>query len=484
MAERESNIKHRNLTSGPIARTLLVLAWPVMLSNLFQTIYNLVDTLWLGRLGAVAIAAPTIAWPLVFLVISIGAGITIAGTALVAQYTGAQRYEEANSAAGQVFSFTGLLAIALGIVGAAVARPLMVAMGAGTDLLPAATSYLRVIYGGIPAMFGMFVITALLNGVGDTITPMKLMGISVVLNTIFDPLLIFGWGPFPAWGVTGAAVATVTSRGMVAIYGIYLLFSGKVGIHLRLRHLHLRWKTVKHVLLIGVPASFGQSATALGFSIMTGILARFGTAVVSAFGIGNRIISIAIMPAMGLGQAVATMVGQNLGAEETKRAEHSAWAGMGISTAFLLAASVIAYFLRTSLVRIFIDNQEVISLGANMFAITALAFPFMGILQVTIGVYQGSGHTVYSMFFSIFRLWGLRIPLVYFLGFSLAMGADGVWWAMFISNFGASVLSIGFFFSGNWKQRIIKEAPFATKQIPCDPRSAEAAVEEPASLQS
>ncbi len=475
--------KKRDLTNGPIARTLLVLAWPVMLSNLFQTIYNLVDTLWLGRLGKVAIAAPTIVWPLVFLMISVGAGITIAGTALVAQYTGARRHEEANHAAGQVFAFTGILALVLGISGVFIARPLMVAMGAGPDLLPAATSYLRIIYGGIPAMFGMFIVTSLLNGVGDTMTPMKLMGVSVVLNIILDPLFIFGWGPFPAWGITGAAVATVISRGIIAIYGLYLLFAGKVGIHLRLRHLRLEWAAVKHILVIGGPASLGQSGTALGFSIMTGILARFGTAVVSAFGIGNRIISIAIMPAMGLGQAAATMVGQNLGAEETKRAEHSAWTAISISTAFLLIASAAVYFLRTSLVRVFINDPEVISLGASMFAITAMAFPFMGILQVIIGAYQGSGHTVYSMFFSLFRLWALRIPLVYFLGFSLAMGADGVWWAMFISNFGASAVSIGFFLSGNWKHRIIKEAPITIAPVPDDARESEVIVEETYPLQ-
>ena len=475
--------KQRNLTSGPIARTLLVLAWPVMLSNLFQTIYNLVDTLWLGRLGKVAIAAPTIVWPLVFLMISIGAGITIAGTALVAQYTGARRHEEANHAAGQVFAFTGILAVTLGVVGVFIARPLMVAMGAGPDLLPAATSYLRIIYGGIPAMFGMFIVTALLNGVGDTMTPMKLMGVSVVLNILFDPLFIFGWGPFPDWGITGAAVATVISRGMVAIYGLYLLFAGKVGIHLRFRHLRLEWATVKHILVIGLPASLGQSGTALGFSIMTGILARFGTAVVSAFGIGNRIISIATMPAMGLGQAAATMVGQNLGADKTKRAQHSASTAMWISTAFLLIVSGAVYFLRESLVRIFINDPEVISLGASMFAITAMAFPFMGILQVIIGTYQGSGHTVYSMFFSLFRLWGIRIPLVYFLGFSLAMGADGVWWAMFISNFGASALSIGFFLSGNWKHRVIKEAPVPVGPVIDDARETEVIVEETHPLQ-
>ncbi len=473
MAERRVTERTRELTRGPIARTLLLLAWPVVLSNLFHTIYNLVDTLWLGRLGKVAIAAPTLSWPLVFFMISIGAGITIAGTALVAQYTGANRHQEAAHAAGQVFTFTGLLAVLLAVAGFFAARPLMVVMGAGPDLIDSASSYLRIIYAGIPAVFGMFVVTALLNGVGDTVTPMKLMGVSVALNTILDPLLIFGWGPFPTWGVSGAAVATVFSRGIIAVCGLYLLFSGRLGIHIRFRHLRLQWDTVRQILAIGGPASFGQSGTALGFSIMTGILARFGTAVVSAFGIGNRIVSIAIMPAMGLGQATATMVGQNLGADEKRRAEQSAWAGIGISTVFLLAASIAVYFLRALLVRMFITDSEVIALGSQMFTITAMAFPFMGILQVIIGTYQGSGHTVYSMFFSLFRLWVIRIPLVYFLGFVLAMGANGVWWAMFISNFGTSVVSIGFFLSGNWKHRVIKEIPIPIEEL-----------EEPIPLQS
>jgi putative MATE family efflux protein len=483
MSHERMQKNQERLTQGPITHSLLRLAWPIMLSNLFQTVYNLVDTLWLGRLGKVAVAAPTIAWPLVFLVISLGAGVTIAGTALVAQYTGARRHEEANLAAGQVFTFTSILAVILAAGGAMAAHPLMVLMGAGPDLLEPAASYLRIIYAGIPAMFGMFIVTALLNGVGNTVTPMKLMGVSVVLNIVFDPLFIFGWGPFPAWGVAGAAVATILSRGIVAIYGIYLLFSGKVEIQLRLHHLRLHWETIKRIIVIGLPASLGQTGTALGFSIMTGILARFGTAVVSAFGIGNRIISIVTMPAMGLGQATATMVGQNLGAEETKRAERSAWTGMGISTAFLLAGSVAVYALRASLVRVFIDDPEVISLGAQMFAITAMAFPFMGILQVIIGTYQGSGHTVYSMFFSLFRLWGMRIPLVYFLGFTLAMGADGVWWAMFISNFGTAILSLGFFLSGNWKRRVIKGEPLLIEPVPVDARSSETVVEETHPLQ-
>lgn len=448
----------KRLTEGPIGRALLALAWPVMLSNLFQTIHNLIDTFWLGRLGKVAVAAPTIAWPLIFLVISIGFGLTVAGTALVAQYTGAGRREEANHAAGQVVAFMAILAGLAAVIGVLVARPLLSLMGAGPDLLEQAVSYLQIIYAGIPTLFSMFVISALLNGVGDTVTPMKMMGAAVAINIVLSPLLIFGWGPFPAWEVAGAAVATVISRGLLSVVGLYLIFSGRLGIHIRLRHLRLRWETVKKIVAIGAPASLGITGTAVGFSVMTGILARFGTAAVSAFGIGSRIVSLALMPAMGLGHATAAMVGQNLGAEKPERAERAAWLGMGASTAILLVASVFVFFFRGSLIRAFIADPEVIALGEHMFALTAIAFPFMGMMQVIIGTYQGSGHTVYSMFFELFRLWVLRIPLVYFLGFTLGWQATGIWWAMIISNFGTAALALGFFLSGNWKRRVIKKA--------------------------
>jgi putative MATE family efflux protein len=382
-----------------------------------------------------------------------------------------------------VFAFTGLLALVLAAGGVASARWILTAMGAGPDLLPLATIYMRTVMAGIPAMFGLFVANALLTGIGDTVTPMRLMAVSTALNVLLDWLLIFGIGPFPAMGVFGAAVATISAQGAVAMFAFYLLFSGRLRVRLRLPDLRLRWSSVRQIVSIGVPASLGQAGTALGFTIMTGILARFGTPVVSAFTIGNRIISIVLMPAMGLGQATAAMVGQNLGAKEPRRATQSAWAGMAISTAILLTASVLVYIFRASVVRVFLDDPEVIALGAQMFAITAMAFPFMGILQVCIGTYQGSGHTVYSMAFSLFRLWGLRIPLVWYLGMVRGMGPDGVWWAMLASNFGASVVSLGAFLSGNWKHRVIKDAPLPADPAPPEMVELEAPVETPSRLQ-
>ncbi len=445
-----------NLTEGPITASLLRLAWPVMLSNLFQTLYNFVDRFWLARLGKVPIAALTLSWPLVFLVLSIGGGLTIAGTALVAQYTGARRTEDANLAAGQVVGFTTLLAIALGLVGFFSARPILTLMGAETELITAATSYLRIIYAGIPLMFGTFVITALLNGAGDTVTPMILMGASVGLNLVLDPLFIFGWGPFPEWGVAGAAVATVLARGLLSLVGFFLLFSGRLGVHLRPHHLKPRWRLIRRIISIGGLASIGQTGTALGFSIMNGALARIGITVLSAFGIGNAFIAIVLMPAMGLGQATATMVGQNLGAQRPDRASRSVWSGIGISSAILLAAAIAVLLLRQHLIGFFLSDPDVLAAGSEMLFLVALAFPFMGIIQVIMGAYQGAGHTFYSMFFDLFRLWALRVPLVFILAFAVGMGASGVWWAMFWSNLATAGLSLGFFVTGNWKHRVIK----------------------------
>lgn len=456
--KRRISRRPNDLTTGPITSSLLKLAWPVMLSNLFQTLYNFVDRLWLGRYGTVGIAAVQLSFPLVFLTISVASGITVAGMALIAQYTGANREEDANLAAGQVFIFSAALAAILAIVGYFAAGPIMSLMGADPELMTAATSYLQVIFIGAPLLFSTFIFAALLTGIGDTVTPMILMAVSVGANVILDPFFIFGWGPFPEWGVTGAAVATVIARGVVALAGFYLLFSGRLGLHIRVSHLKPRWGQIRQIASIGTLSSIGQTGTALGFTILSGFLARLGTAVISAFGIGTAFISIVLMPAMGLGQATATMVGQNLGASKPARARRVAWDGMLISTLILVAAAALVIPFRSYLIRFFMNDPEVVEIGVRMLLLVGFAFPFMGIIQVMIGVYQGSGHTAYSMFFGLFRLWGLRIPLVYLLAYVLSWGPNGVWWAMFWSNMGTALISLGCFLTGSWARPVIKKA--------------------------
>jgi len=434
-----------------------------MLSNLFQTLYNFVDRLWLGQESSgVGIAAVQLSFPLVFLTISVASGITIAGMALIAQYTGANRTEDANVAAGQVFIFSATLAIILAIIGYFAAGPVMSLMGADPVLVAASTSYLRIIFIGTPLLFTTFLFAALLTGVGDTVTPMILMAVSVGANIILDPFFIFGWGPFPEWGIAGAAVATVLSRGLVALAGFYLLFSGKLGIHIRVSHLKPQWGRIRQIASIGSMSSIGQMGTSIGFAILNGALAQLGTSVISAFGIGTAFISIVLMPAMGLGQATATMVGQNLGAGKPERARRVAWDGMLIASLILVVAAAFVIPFRSFLISMFMSSStdpEVLSIGVRMLLIVGVAFPFMGIIQVIVGVYQGSGHTAYSMFFGLFRLWCLRLPLVYVLAYFLSWGATGVWWAMFWSNMGTALLCLGFFLTGNWASQVIKKLP-------------------------
>jgi len=443
------------LTEGPILKGLFRLAWPIMLSNFAQTFYNLIDALWLGRLGKEALAAPTLAWPVIFLVISIGAGLGIAGTALVAQYTGAKAAREAEHAAGQTFLFLLAAGGLLGLGGLFATGPILSLLGPEEAVFRLARAYMQIIFASLPLMFLFFAFNALLQGWGDTVTPMKLSFASVGLNILLDPLFIFGLGPFPRWEVAGAATATALSRGLFACYAIWLLFSGRVGIRLHLRGLVPDLGMLARLVRIGFPASVGQSGTALGFSVLMGIVARFGTATIGAFGVGNRVIGLAMMPAMGLGQATTTMVGQNLGGDKPQRAGKVAWAGLGTIFVILLAAGLLAFSLRREFVRAFIDDPEVIARGAELFQIVALSLPFVGALQVIIGAYQGAGKTLYSMSFSLVRLWVLRIPLAYLLGGVLGWGSRGIWWAMSLSNLGAALLALGLFLTGNWKEKVI-----------------------------
>ncbi|MFW5992294.1 MAG: MATE family efflux transporter, partial [Halanaerobiaceae bacterium] len=288
------------ITEGPILMSLVKLAWPIMLSQLMQTLYNLVDTLWVGRVGASAVAAISISFPLVFLLISIAAGLTIAGTAIIAQYKGGGHLREANRVMGQMFSFIGLLSIIIGVVGFIFARNMIIMMGAEPRIVNDATGYIRVIFMGMPFMFGFFIFSSVLRGIGDTVTPAVMMFVSVVLNMILDPLLIFGIGFFPELGVQGAAVATIFSRAVVAVLAVFMLIKGVGELRLRIYDLRPNFNIIKLIARIGIPSSVEQSMISLGQLFMTVLVTSFGTMTLAAYGIVNRVVSLPVILAFGL----------------------------------------------------------------------------------------------------------------------------------------------------------------------------------------
>ncbi len=451
-----------DILNGPIIKTLLTLGWPVIVSNIIQTLYNIVDTYWLGRLGKVAVSAPTVGFPVVFLLISIGMGFSIAGVSLVSQHTGAGSEENANQAAGQVIGFMIVSSIILAVIGYVVAPGLLQSlMGVPEDVFPKALSYIRIIFAGLPLMFLFFSFRSLMRGVGDMITPMILSSVSALLNgVILDPILIFGLGGIPALGVSGAALATISSRGLAALAGFYLLFSGKVGIDLNFNHLILKWHWLKQILKIGLPSSIGQAGTAVGSVILMGLISRLGVVAVTAYGIGQRIIRVLNVAIWGLASPLTTMVGQNIGAEQEDRAELVANRSFVLSFSVILVMAVIAFGLRQPIFRIFIDDSEVIETGARFLSIFIWSVPFFGLFRLVSSVFRGSGHTRPPMVMSLVRLLPLRIGVSFLLAFGvigLSLGADGIWLGMTISNLVTGTLGFIWYLTGSWKEKTIKE---------------------------
>ena len=444
------------ILEGPILKTMLVLAWPVMVSNALQALYNLIDAFWLGRVSTEALSAPTVAWPVIFTFMSLGMGFQMAGSTLVAQHTGAGDKVGADRAGSQVFSFLFFLSCGASLVGIFLAPGILRLMGTPADTYPLAVSYLRIVATGFPVMFGAFAFTGLLLGVGDTKTPMYLMGASVLANAVLDPLLIFGWGPFPELGVAGAAYATVAARGVAALIGVWLLATDRVGVCLRARWLIPRWRWIKRILLVGGPNAVDHAGTSLGFVVLMGLVAGYGTAVVAAYGVGQRIIHLLNTAIWGATTALLTMVGQNLGADQPERAEEIAQRGIRSTFGVLVLLAIFTVLLRVPLYRLFIADPVVIQEGSRFMAVFGPSVPFFGLFAAASSVFRGSGHTVPPMVASLVRLWGFRILLSWLLGYVLQLGPMGLWIGMMLSNVLGGLLLYGWLLRGTWRRKVIK----------------------------
>nr|WP_255151365.1 MATE family efflux transporter [Halorarius halobius] len=469
-----------SITEGSLARPLFTLAWPIVVTQLLQVAYNIADTIWLGRTAepAAAVGALSLAFPLIFLLLSVGGGFTVAGSTLVAQYTGAGGEESAGKAAGQTVAFVTVLAVALGVLGYLTTEPLLGLLPADVEtaaqVIPLASEYMRVFFLGTPFLFGFFVFSALMRGYGNTRTPMRVMFVTVVLNVVLDPLFIFGWqvGPavtlfghtlaldFPAMGVEGAAVATLISRVVATGIGMYILFGLRVGPDIRPEHLRLELDWVKQIVDIGAPSALEQSTSALAMITLTAMVATFGPPVVAAYGLGNRLISLVFLPAMGLGRATNTMVGQNLGADKADRAERAVKLAGGVGAAVMFGVALVALAFAEPIVSVFIqsttaDAARTVEEGTRYLRIRTVEFAFIGVLQVLLGAYRGAGNTKTALVFSLTALWVGRVPTVYYLAFVAGLGATGIWYGMALGNIVGAVAAGAWFTRGTWKRSVV-----------------------------
>lgn len=453
--EKKHERMRGEILNGSINKTLLKLAYPLIFFNLLFIVYNLTDTFWLGKLGREAVSAPTVSFPFIWTMMSFGAGFAIAGFAFVSQYAGAGQWDKAKHNIANLLTLMFFSSFILGIIGFFITPWILHILGVPADAYDNAVIYLRVMFIGIPFSFEGFAFSFALRAIGDTKTPTIINSIAIILNVILDPLLIFGIGPFPRLEILGAALGTIISYSIASILSIYLVFSGKLGIKFYLSDFKPDFGLYKKMFKIGLPASIGQSLNALGFVVLMGIVSQFGSVVIAAYGIGQRIISLIFTVSDGFSMAMSTMVGQNLGVLNFKRIRKIVNKTILINTIFISIPTLLIFLFRTQIIGIFIKDILVINEGAIFYACFLIAMPFFGIFFISTSVIKAAGRTKESMVLGIIRLWGLRVSLAYFL--STLWGSKGIWIGMAMSNIIASVLAYFWYKRETWKETVTKE---------------------------
>ena len=438
-----------DLTSGDVGPPLFYLSLPIVVTNLLQTAYNLADTFWIGQYSTEALAAISFAFPMVFLIISLGMGLAVAGSILVAQYTGAGEEAEAEYAASQTVGFAALVSVIVGAVAYVFVGDILALLGPEPDVLPLATAYMEIISLGIFFMFGFFVFISLMRGYGDTITPMLVMLGSVVLNIVLDPLLIFGWWIFPQWGIEGAAIATVFTRGLALVVGLWIMITGRRGVRIRPRDVVPDLAYGRRLVRIGVPASVEGTGQAVAINLLMFIVGTFTTPVVAAFGIGVRVFSVIFLPAIAVSRGVETMAGQNIGAGNYDRAALTAGVAARTTFVVLAVAGVVTYLFADPIVGLFTDDAEVIEVGATFLRYVAPSFGFIGIMRSYNGGFRGAGKTLTAAAIAVTMLGGIRLPIAWIA--SGLMGPPGVWISFLISNVLGAVIAYLWFRRGTWR---------------------------------
>lgn len=449
----------KSIIKEPIFKTIIKLAFPIILANLFQSMYQLTDSFWVGRLGGTALAAVSICSPIIFLTIALGVGFAVAGSTFVAQYFGAKNSKMVSHSAAQTIIMITITSIILSVLGYIFAPNILKFMGATPDFFSQALSFLRISFIAVIANFFFFVFQSVMRGIGRPQVPVFIVIITVLLNFVLDPLFIFGYGFIPAFGPAGAAFATLFTQTVAAAIGFISLFNGKHYIHLQVRDFKPDFKFIKKVFLIGFPSSIDQSARSLAMVFVTSLIAGFGTTAVASFGAGANLNQIAMFFGIGLAVANGTLVGQNIGAKNIPQAIKVSKISAVLSFCTLSLIGALAFIFSKSFISFFVPSDlAVINEGSNFVKIVSLAFGFIG-LQMSFGnVLIAAGKSTTSMLVTIFSQWIILLPLTYFLSQHTALGLSGIWVSFPITNIITAITVFIIYHRGSWqKSRIIEE---------------------------
>ena len=447
----DNNSKMLELTNGNVNKGLIKLVVPMILANLLNIAYNIVDTIWIGQMvGSSGLGAIAVSFPIILILMAIASGITVAGNILVGQYFGANDNKSVLYISRVTTTISVITSIALALIGYIFAPPLMGFLKASESIMEYSVSYFRISMIGFPFMFYYFLIAALLRGIGDTVRPLIFLAIASVLNIILDPLMIAGIGPFPKMGLDGAAYATAFSQFIsVVVSMIYLKTKDSI---VRANPLRIVFdlKITKLMLKIGMPFATMQLIVSISWLFLNRLINGYGESASASVAINMRIDSLSFLPLMALSAAIATMVAQNIGANRMDRIKaiykSGCIMGIGISS-FMALFSVL--FPRL-IFRMFTSDDSIFEYTRSYMYIVMPSIIFLSVMFATNGVINGAGKTFTLMLFSFVALILVRVPLAYFL--SPKIGVVGIWTSMAIVNFINMSLSLIYYFSDRWKK--------------------------------
>ncbi len=424
------------LTEGSILKALVKLSIPLILTNILQTAYNLTDTFWVGRLGSVSVAAVSLAFPIVFIIVSLGSGMAIAGSILVAKRQGAKDTDAVAHISTQTFFSVLTISLILAVIGYVLTPFLVDIMHVTTEVYNEAVAYLKIIFLGLPPLFIYLTFQSLMRSIGKVKLPFYIVLSTVLLNLVLDPLFIFGWNALiPASGVKGAAIATVGTQILSAVIGLIILFKGEQGIKIRLSDYHPDFTVINELIKLGMPVSIEQVSRALGIFMMVLLVTHFDTMVLASYGIGSRILSFIIIPAFGLAMATSTLVGQNIGARAYDRVKKTLQLSLKIAFGVLVIIGLLLFVFAKEIAMFFIPTDPVTIRESAVFIKTlSVSFGFLGVLIVLMGAFRGAGKTKISMILALLSVWLLRFPLAYYLGYHTSLKQFGIWISYPITN--------------------------------------------------
>jgi putative MATE family efflux protein len=446
---------HHDYTEGSIDRAIVLLAIPMVLEMAMESLFTVVDMFWVSRLGAEAIAAVGLTESLMAIVYAVAMGLSTATTAMIARRVGEKRPDGAAAAAGQAIALGVLVSLPIGVAGAIFAPRLLEAMGASPGVVATGSRHTATMLAGNVTVMLLFLINAIFRGAGDAALSLRVLWLSNAINMGLGPCFIFGLGPFPHLGVTGAAVATTLSRGLGVALQAYLLARGRGRVRVRLRYLLPEPATLLTLLRLSASGTLQSTISTASWIGMVRILAPFGSAALAGYTVGMRVIMFAILPSWGLSNAATTMVGQNLGAGKPERAEAAVYRAALWNTAVLGAAGVVLLVLAGRIAGLFADDPEVLSHAAKAIRVVACGFLFYGAGMVFSQAFNGAGDTWTPTVLNFACFWVWEIPLAWALAHPAGLGPEGVFIAVAVSFSTLAIAGWLVFRRGTWKARQI-----------------------------